>query len=160
MGDTWRTGQPIPQYQKTSEYPLNEVSWQMLRQDFLAFERLWIQQQDQSAPTLPASHDDIDLDQKPEKMEGQDQYIHQALAQEHAETEALVSMFEDSRNDGNMDSGELLEDCSEGEGYDTIFTEMLSQSSQRNHRDQRSARDPAKDHREAQSNDAMDMTGG
>ena len=56
---------------KSFDYPLTEESWQMLREDFLAFERLWVQQQDQSAPTLPASHEDIDLDQSPQTVEGQ-----------------------------------------------------------------------------------------
>ena len=82
------------------------------------------------------------------------------MAQEHAETEALVSMFENSCDDGNLNHDEFLEDCSEGEGYDSIFTEMLSQSSQGKHREHHTIGDPAEDNGEAESSDAMDMTGG
>lgn len=88
------------------------------------------------------------------------QVIDQVLAQENAEMEALVSMFEDQSGVGIQQPDEPVDYGSEGESYDSIFAEIMSRPSHGEHSGHHTIQDSTDDHRETESNDAMDTTGG
>ncbi|KAL9596485.1 MAG: hypothetical protein Q9179_004601 [Wetmoreana sp. 5 TL-2023] len=134
---------------------------QMLREDFLASERLWLEQQDRSAPTLPAFPSDEDIEEVETNIQAQASgMVDQVLAQEDAEVEALVSMFEDQSNEGSLATDESANYGSEEESYDLIFMDILSTPSvgESSRHDERQV--STNNHQEAHGNEEMDTTRG
>ncbi|KAL8701002.1 MAG: hypothetical protein Q9201_005143 [Fulgogasparrea decipioides] len=135
--------------------------YQMLREDFLASERLWLEQQDRSAPTLPAFPSDEDIEEVETNIQAQASgMVDQVLAQEDAEVEALVSMFEDQSNEGSLATDESANYGSEEESYDLIFMDILSTPSvgESSRHDERQV--STNNHQEAHGNEEMDTTRG
>ncbi|KAL8724245.1 MAG: hypothetical protein Q9181_006914 [Wetmoreana brouardii] len=134
---------------------------QMLREDFLAFERLWLEQQDQSAPTLPSFPGDDDVEEAEKNIKAQASgMVDQVLAQEDAEVEALVSMFEDQTNEGSLVPDESANYGSKEDSYDSIFMEILYTPSVGESSRHDEMKTSTNDNQEAHANEEMDTSVG
>ncbi|KAL8633044.1 hypothetical protein Q9189_001298 [Teloschistes chrysophthalmus] len=133
----------------------------MLREDFLACERLRTEQQDRSAPSSTVCLDDDDLNESMVDAQFQAEgMIEEVLAQESAEIEALVSMFEDQQTDKDAQPGQLVEYGDEGEKYDILFMELLSRPSPGDFARHDAMHTQTGNEEQLDTKDAMDTTSG
>ncbi|KAL8643324.1 MAG: hypothetical protein Q9228_000046 [Teloschistes exilis] len=166
--------------QKREDQKWDFRSEQMLREDFLAFERLRTEQQDRSAPSSAVCLDDDDWNESTvdARFHGQsfnftrgfnldlvnaaDGMIEEVLAQENAEIEALVSMFEDQQTNKDARPGQSVGYGDEGESekYDVLFMELLSGSSSDNFARHHAMHTLTGHEEQVDTKDAMDTTSG
>ncbi|KAL8693671.1 MAG: hypothetical protein Q9218_001528 [Villophora microphyllina] len=148
-------------YQNRDDRKWDSRSEQILREDFLASERLWTEQQDRSAPSPTMYPDDDDEEESAMNAHIQaDGMVDEVLAQENAEVEALVSMFESQPADRIPEPDESIEYGSEGENYDPLFMEILSRPSQSGIKRDNAMYTLTGEQEVVDTNDAMDTTGG
>ncbi|KAL8720343.1 MAG: hypothetical protein Q9225_002771 [Loekoesia sp. 1 TL-2023] len=126
----------VPDHEKRRRTYLNKVhqngddkKWdtrceQILREDFLAYQRQWTESQECSAPTILeySDVDEINWDVKRQD----DEMIDHVLSQETEELEALITMLQDRSKEGNLGLDESARHGSDEESYDSIFMEILN----------------------------------
>ncbi|KAL8660489.1 MAG: hypothetical protein Q9202_006484 [Teloschistes flavicans] len=134
---------------------------QMLREDFLAFERLWTEQQDRSAPFPVVCPDDDDLNESTvDARFHAEGMFEEILARENAEMEALVSMFEERQADRDPEPDQSIKNVGEDDSYDPLFTELLSRPSPRDVARNNARHTLTGNESRVNTKDAMDTTSG
>ncbi|KAL8681535.1 MAG: hypothetical protein Q9186_002351 [Xanthomendoza sp. 1 TL-2023] len=134
---------------------------QILREDFLKYERHWIESQNLSAPApvIDPEEDDMKVTEAGYDTHV-DEMIDRALSQEHDEVDALVSLLEDRNEGPSFNVGMRLDYGSDDENYDSIFMSILSDLPEGDLSTSSAKQISAQANDEAPTGEAMDTTGG
>ncbi|KAL8833693.1 MAG: hypothetical protein Q9170_004138 [Blastenia crenularia] len=99
-------------------------SEQILREDFLAYQRQWVQSQERSAATFSNIAEEYETEDIIKDADRQG-ISHKVLSQENEELEALVTMLPDQPSKGSLKVDDSAKNGSDEETYDSIFIEIL-----------------------------------
>ncbi|KAL8711541.1 MAG: hypothetical protein Q9220_003951 [cf. Caloplaca sp. 1 TL-2023] len=144
----------------------NDRKWsvrgeQVLRQDFLSSERSWLESLNRSAPALPTSAEDEDVNISGTNEEQQPEYmIDRILSEEQEDVTALISTFEEDPPLTSQESNGLLGYGSDGESYDSIFTEMSMKNNTNSIAEQNPPEDSTELRTKSDYDQNMDTAGG
>ncbi|KAL8797606.1 MAG: hypothetical protein Q9182_007187 [Xanthomendoza sp. 2 TL-2023] len=131
---------------------------QILREDFLVYERRWIESQNLSAPApvIDPEEDDMDVTEAWHA----DEMLDRVLSQENDEIDALVSFLGDRGEGSSFNIDGRLNYGSDDENYDAIFRSILSDLPKRNLSTSSARLVSAKANKQVPIGEAMDTTGG
>ncbi|KAL8674261.1 MAG: hypothetical protein Q9168_001328 [Polycauliona sp. 1 TL-2023] len=124
---------------------------QILREDFLAVERHWIESKYRSAPPPLTCPEDEDLKDMKTDDAHDDGMIDQVLSQENEKVDALISLFEERSDQPRRGPNKPVDDGSDDEKYDSIFLDLLTSTSNE---------ELPQTGYETPATEAMDMSGG
>ncbi|KAL9001196.1 MAG: hypothetical protein Q9169_000380 [Polycauliona sp. 2 TL-2023] len=115
--------------QKGEDKKWDHRGQQILREDFLASERHWMESQYRSAPPPLTCPEDDELKDTTLDHEHDDEMIDQVLSQENQDVDALISLFEEHSDQTRHAIDKPGDDGSDDEKYDSIFLDLLSSTS-------------------------------
>ncbi|KAL9596434.1 MAG: hypothetical protein Q9219_005818 [cf. Caloplaca sp. 3 TL-2023] len=99
----------------------------MLREDFLAYQRQWMESQERSATVMLDCSDDHDSSKVNGDVEWQDDtMIDQVLSLENRELEALITLLNEHPHERSREKEESAGYGSDEESYESIFMEILN----------------------------------
>ncbi|KAL8731331.1 MAG: hypothetical protein Q9166_003555 [cf. Caloplaca sp. 2 TL-2023] len=137
---------------------------QVLREDFLEFERRWIESQDRSAPAPLLYSEDDEMKESNPTDEKAGELIDQVLSQEHEEVDALVFLSGECTEGGGLEVDERVDHGSDDEDYDedydSIFMALLSKDPQSILQPPNVERVCTEANNETRTSEAMDTTRG
>ncbi|KAL8815003.1 MAG: hypothetical protein Q9223_005823 [Gallowayella weberi] len=131
---------------------------QILHEDFLQFERRWIEFQNLSAPAPVIDPEEDNM--KVTEAGYSDEMLDRVLSQENDEVDALVSFLGDRSEGPSFDIDGQLDYGSDDENYDAIFRSILSDLPKENLTTSCARQVSAKANEQASAGEAMDTTGG